>query len=166
MKKIKRTKSSGSITKKLQNDVQHIYKALYQGNGKPSLITQISNLENKILLEQENTNKQICTLHEEIRLKTADIVIFVNDKQKNMEENFKIKIENLDREIELKFKNITDVVSEKFNNITFLIRQEFDKRKEESAGLWNFKTAITTSVLASFTSVFVLLLAELIKRLS
>ena len=74
------------------------------------------------------------------------------------------KIGCLEVEIELKFKNITDVVTERFNNIAAQISSEFGRKRSESTNLWNYKTAITTSVLAACTSVLVMLLAEILKR--
>ena len=76
------------------------------------------------------------------------------------------KIDSLEREIELKFKNITDVVTEKFNNISVQITSEFGRKRTEATHIWNFKTALITGLLASCTSVFVMVLAELLKRLN
>lgn len=124
MKRAKRSKANqGNLEiKQLRADISSIYKTIYQGNGKPSIITQLSSLENRL--------------------------------------------NSLNSEIELKFKNVTDVVNEKFNSISYQIKQEFDKRKIDAAGIWNFKVALTTSILASLTSVFVVLLSELIKKIT
>lgn len=117
--------------KKLQQDVDNVVKAIYHGNGKPSIVTQLTALEHKM---------------------------------QSLEETFDTKIKNLEKEMELKFTHIAEVVTEKFNNISLQITQEFDKKKVDATGLWNFKTAITTSILATITSVFVILLSELLKR--
>jgi predicted PurR-regulated permease PerM len=124
--------------KKLQEDVKEVYRAVYQGNGKPAIITQLSELTGKMKSQ-----------HEQIETK----ILHVNEK-----------IDGLEREIELKFKNVTDVVTEKFNNMSVQITSEFGRKRAENTNMWNFRTAITTASLASFTSVFVLLLAELLKR--
>jgi len=132
-----RGKSTPSI-KKLQEDVKEVYRAVYQGNGKPAIITQLSEITGKMKSQ-----------HEQIETK----ILHVNEK-----------IDGLEREIELKFKNVTDVVTEKFNNMSVQITSEFGRKRAENTNMWNFRTAITTASLASFTSVFVLLLAELLKR--
>ena len=124
--------------KKLQEDVKEVYRAVYQGNGKPAIITQLSEITGKMKSQ-----------HEQIETK----ILHVNEK-----------IDGLEREIELKFKNVTDVVTEKFNNMSVQITSEFGRKRAENTNMWNFRTAITTASLASFTSVFVLLLAELLKR--
>jgi len=132
-----RGKSTPSI-KKLQEDVKEVYRAVYQGNRKPAIITQLSEITGKMKSQ-----------HEQIETK----ILHVNEK-----------IDGLEREIELKFKNVTDVVTEKFNNMSVQITSEFGRKRAENTNMWNFRTAITTASLASFTSVFVLLLAELLKR--
>lgn len=117
--------------KKLQQDVETVFKTVYHGNGKPSLVTQIAGLDHRI---------------------------------KSLEESLDTRINSLEKEIELKFAHIADVVTEKFNNLSGQITVEFSKRKTDSEGMWNFKTAITTSILATITSIFVILLKELIVR--
>jgi len=168
MKSRKGSKGSGNTgaLKQLKADVSSIYKTVYQGNGKPSIITQLAGFESRLTTENELLKRQITELSQDIRLRIVDSVNIANDRCKSTEENFDLKIKNLDKEIELKFKNITDVVNEKFNSIAYQIKQEFDKRKIDSTGSWNFKVAIITSILASFTSVFVVLLAEFLKRIS
>lgn len=169
MKNRKSSKSNvnhSSAIKQLRADMSSIYKTVYQGNGKPSIITQIAGLESRLSTEHEILKKQISELSQDIRLRIVDAVNIANDRCKTTEENFDLKIKNLDKEMELKFKNITDVVNEKFNSIAYQIKQEFDKRKIDSTGAWNFRVAIITGALASFTSIFVVLLSEFIKRIS
>jgi len=126
-------KKSPSVShiKKLQQDVDTVFKTVYHGNGKPSLVTQLTSLDHRI---------------------------------KSLEENLDQRINSLEKEIQLKFSHIADVVTEKFNNLSGQITTEFSKRKTETEGMWNFKTAITTSLLATLTSIFVILLKELIIR--
>jgi arginyl-tRNA synthetase len=158
--------NNSSTIKQLKADVSSIYKAVYQGNGKPSIITQIAGLEGRLSTENETIKNQLSELSQDIKLRIVDSVNLANDRCRVTEENFELKLKNLDKEIELKFKNVTDVVNEKFNSIAYQIRQEFDKRKTESTGAWNFKVAIITASLASFTSIFVVLLSEFLKRIS
>jgi hypothetical protein len=159
-----RKKTGNTTLKKLQDDVQQVYKTVYQGNGKPSIITQLSNLEGKLKSHHESLGTQIDSLEIEIKTRTGDLVNFVNDKIKNLDENFDDKIHNLEKEMELKFKHVTEVVTERFNNISTQIASEFGRRSSENTSAWNFKAAITTSILASLTSVMVVLLTEFLKR--
>jgi len=136
---MKKNNSSTATLKKLQDDVKEVYKVVYQGNGKPAIVTQLSELSGKL----KSHNEQVETK-----------LIHVNEK-----------IDGLEREIELKFKNITDIVNERFNSISAQIAGEFGRKRAETNNIWSFKTAVTTAALASFTSVFVLLLSELMKKL-
>jgi len=120
-----------SHIKKLQHDVDTVFKAVYHGNGKPSIVTQLAALDQRI---------------------------------KSLEVSIDHRINSLEKEIELKFIHIADVVTEKFNNLSGQITTEFSKRKTDTEGMWNLKTAITTSILATLTSIFVILLKELIIR--
>lgn len=120
-----------SHIKKLQQDVDTVFKTVYHGNGKPSIVTQLAGLDQRL---------------------------------RSLEVSIDHRINSLEKEIQLKFVHIADVVTEKFNNLSGQITTEFSKRKTETEGMWNFKTAITTSVLATLTSIFVILLKELIIR--
>ena len=113
----KRNTKDTTITK-LQQDVEHVYKTVYTGNGKPSIVNHLSLIDSKLT--------------------------------------------SLENEMDLKFKHITEVVTEKFNNISSQITREFNEKTLHTTGMWNFKTAVTTSILAAVTSVFVILIKELV----
>jgi hypothetical protein len=106
------------IVSKLQQDIAKVYQTVYTGNGKPSIINHLSQID--------------------------------------------AKLTSLESEMDLKFKHITEVVTERFNNISSQITREFDEKTLHTSGMWNFKIAITTSVIAAATSVFVVLLKELV----
>jgi len=164
-RKSSKINNQSGVIKQIKADVNDIYKTVYQGNGKPSIITQLSSLETRLTTEYDSIKNQLSELSQDIKLRIVDSINIANDRCRSSEENYHLKLKNLNNEIELKFKNITDVVNEKFNSISYQIKQEFDKRKIDSAGLWNFKVALTTSLLASITSFFVVVLSELIKRI-
>lgn len=124
--------------KKLQDEVKEVYKVVFQGNGKPAITTQLSELTGKLKAHSEHV--ETCLQH-------------VDEK-----------IDGLEREIELKFKNITDVVTERFNSITVQITSEFGRKRSESTNMWNFRTALTTAALASITSLLVVLITDFLKR--
>lgn len=125
---------SSAHTKELtqvKKELESLYKTVYQGNGSPSLVSQVSKLESKI---------------------------------NSLETMLEHKLEALESEMGLKFKNITEVVTEKFANISSQIATEFTKKSVSSQSQWSFRTAITTSIIASATSLLVLLLSEFLKR--
>lgn len=124
--------------KKLQDELKEVYRVVYQGNGKPSIITQLSDVTGKMKANHEQIETKLVNVYE--------------------------KIGGLEVEIELKFKNITDVVTERFNNIAAQISGEFGRKRAESTNVWNFRTAVTTAALASITSFLVVLITDFLKR--
>jgi enoyl-[acyl-carrier-protein] reductase (NADH) len=164
-RKSSRNNINSGVIRQIKADVNTIFKTVYQGNGKPSIVTQLSSLETRLTTEYDSIKNQLSELSQDIKMRIVDSINIANDRCKSTEENYDLKLKNLNNEIELKFKNITDIVNEKFNSISYQIKQEFDKRKIDAAGVWNFKVALTTSILASLTSFFVVLLAELLKRI-
>ena len=124
-------KISTSNISTIKKDLAALYKTVYQGNGTPSIINQITKL---------------------------------NEQVKSLEQKMDTKLESFETEMSLKFKNITDVVTEKIANLSDQINREFTSEKQVIDNRWNHKTAITTAVLASFTSFFVVFLTEVLKR--
>lgn len=112
---------------RVKAEVEDLSKTVFKGNGKPAIITQLSDMQGKLKSHHEQIN---------MRLEAVDE-----------------KMDGLQREIELKFKNVTDVVTERFNNLAAQITGEFGRRQAETTSMWNFKTAITTSVIAAIVSI-------------
>lgn len=127
---MKRANSSSITT--IKKDLAALYKTVYQGNGTPSLINQITKL---------------------------------NEQVKSLEHKMDSKFQSFETEMGLKFKNITDIVTEKFSNLSDQIEREFTSEKQYVEKKWNHKTAITTAILASSTSIFVVVITEILKRL-
>jgi len=127
-----RKPSNNDSVAALRKNVESLYKAVYQGNGSPSIVTQITKL---------------------------------NEHVESLEEKVDARFKALDTEMGLKFKNITDVVTEKFSNLSDQINSEFTKEKNVLDKKWSHKTAIFTGILASFTSITVVIVSEVIKRL-
>lgn len=73
------------------------------------------------------------------------------------------RFDSLQNEMDLKFNNITDIVTEKFKNLSVLIENEFKSRNLNIEKTWNFRTAITTGLIASATSIAVVFLSEFLK---
>jgi len=127
-----RKPSNNDSVATLRKNVELLYKAVYQGNGSPSIVTQITRL---------------------------------NEKVESLEEKVDARFKALDTEMGLKFKNVTDVVTEKFSSLSDQINSEFTKEKNVLDKKWSHKTAIFTGILASFTSITVVIVSEVIKRL-
>ena len=128
---MKKPSNNDSIST-LKKNVEALYKVVYQGNGSPSIVTQIAKL---------------------------------NEQVESLEEKVEVRLKGLENEMGLKFKNVTDVVTEKFNNLSDQINTEFSKEKVVLEKRWSHKTAIFTGILASFTSITVVFITELLKRL-
>jgi seryl-tRNA synthetase len=127
-----RKPSNNDSVATLRKNVELLYKAVYQGNGSPSIVTQITRL---------------------------------NEQVESLEEKVDARFKALDTEMGLKFKNVTDVVTEKFSSLSDQINSEFTKEKNVLDKKWSHKTAIFTGILASFTSITVVIVSEVIKRL-
>lgn len=112
---------------RVKTEVDDLSKTVFKGNGKPAIITQLSDMQGRLKSHHEQIN---------MRLEAVDE-----------------KMDGLQREIELKFKNVTDVVTERFNNLAAQITGEFGRRQAETTSMWNFKTAVTTSVIAAVVSI-------------
>ena len=69
---MKKRRANSNLTK-LQEDVEHVYKTVYQGNGKPSIINQLSNLDQRIKSLEENFDTRINNLEKEMELKFINI---------------------------------------------------------------------------------------------
>lgn len=130
---MKKHSSSASATiKDLKDGLNSLYKTVYQGNGVPSIISQITKL---------------------------------NEKVSSLEESVDDKFSALNTEISLKFKNITDVVTEKFANLSDQIDKEFDKEKIVLDKKYSHRTALFTTIIASISSIVVLFLSEIVKKI-
>jgi hypothetical protein len=129
--KMRKPSNNDSITT-LKKNIESLYKAVYQGNGSPSIVTQIAKL---------------------------------NEQVESLEEKVEVRLKGLETEMGLKFKNITDVVTEKFNNLSDQINTEFSKEKVVLDKKWSHRTAVYTGILASFTSISVVIVTEILKRM-
>lgn len=125
---------------RIKTEVDDLSKTVFKGNGKPAIITQLSDMQGKLKSHHEQIN---------MRLEAVDE-----------------KMDGLQREIELKFKNVTDVVTERFNNLAAQITGEFGRRQAETSSMWNFKTAVTTSVIAAIVSIATAVLHGLLSSVS
>ena len=65
---------------KLRNDVESLYKTVYQGNGSPSLTNQVTQLNERIDALEERVVNSINSIDTEMSLKFDSITAIVNER--------------------------------------------------------------------------------------
>jgi len=65
---------------RLRTDLNHLYKTVYQGNGTPSLVTQIAKLEHRLTALEDKLDRNFTTIENEMSLKFKNITDIVNEK--------------------------------------------------------------------------------------
>jgi coproporphyrinogen III oxidase-like Fe-S oxidoreductase len=72
--------------KRIQDEVDDLYKTIYKGNGSPSLVSQSLKMDNSLKSLQENLDTKIDGLENEMRLRIVEITNLLNEKFKNLEQ--------------------------------------------------------------------------------
>ena len=153
-------KKPTSALKKVQDEISHVYKTIYQGNGKPSIINQISHLENNLKNVHTSLEKQIEQLEEDLKCKVVDLTNYYNEKLDASEKNINTRIEGLHNEVSIKLTHVTEVVHEKFANLTVQIQEEFQKKKIDQTGAWGVRTTLIASTIAAAASLITVILQK------
>jgi len=65
---------------KLKTDVEHLYKTVYQGNGKPSILNQITSIEHRLTSLEEKLDTCFKNMDTEMSLKFDSITEIVNER--------------------------------------------------------------------------------------
>ena len=65
---------------KLKSDVEHLYKTVYQGNGKPSILNQITSIEHRLNSLEEKLDNNFKSMDTEMSLKFDSITDIVNER--------------------------------------------------------------------------------------
>jgi hypothetical protein len=65
---------------KLKSDVEHLYKTVYQGNGKPSILNQITSIEHRLDSLEEKLETSFKSMETEMSLKFDSITDIVNER--------------------------------------------------------------------------------------
>ena len=86
--------------RRIEMEVNELYKTVYKGNGTPSLISQALSLEGRIKSVENNLNQKLDSMHKEMNLQLRNITSVVNEKFTNLShqitnefEHKKIKME-------------------------------------------------------------------------
>jgi len=109
---------------KLKNEVEHLYKTVYQGNGKPSILNQITSIEHRLDSLEEKLDASFKSMETEMSLKFDGITDIVTEK----------------------FANITTLISREFEHTKI---NEVGKLQLK-AGVVTATIATITSILALF----------------
>jgi len=65
---------------KIKSDVEHLYKTIYQGNGKPSVLNQITSIEHRLESLEEKLDTSFKAMDTEMSLKFDNITEIVNER--------------------------------------------------------------------------------------
>lgn len=68
----------------LKDNVSTLYKTVYQGNGTPSLINQVTKLEHRITSLEEKLDQSFASIDTEMTLKFKNITDVVNERFNNI----------------------------------------------------------------------------------
>lgn len=72
--------NNNHLLHELRDDLNHLYKTVYQGNGAPSLVTQVAKLESRISTLETKLDTNFKTIDNEISLKFKNVTDVVNEK--------------------------------------------------------------------------------------
>jgi hypothetical protein len=79
---------------KLKSDVEHLYKTVYQGNGKPSVLNQITSIEHRLTSLEEKLETSFKTMDTEMSLKFDNITDIVNERFNHISYQISREFEN------------------------------------------------------------------------
>jgi len=104
--------------RRIEMEVNELYKTVYKGNGAPSLISQAMSLEGKIKSVENNINQKIDSMREETRLQLLNITSVVNEKFTNLSHQISNEFEQKKVKMEGSWKLKIAVVSSVFALLT------------------------------------------------
>jgi hypothetical protein len=79
---------------KLKSDVEHLYKTVYQGNGKPSILNQITSIEHRLDSLEEKLDSNFKSMENEMSLKFDNITEIVNERFSHISYQISHEFEN------------------------------------------------------------------------
>jgi len=79
---------------KLKSDVEHLYKTVYQGNGKPSILNQITSIEHRLDSLEEKLDSSFKSMESEMSLKFDNITDIVNERFSHISYQISHEFEN------------------------------------------------------------------------
>jgi hypothetical protein len=79
---------------KLKSDVEYLYKTVYQGNGKPSILNQITSIEHRLDSLEEKLDSNFKSMESEMSLKFDNITEIVNERFSHISYQISHEFEN------------------------------------------------------------------------
>ena len=104
-------------------EVDDLYETVYKGNGKPSLVTRVNEVEGKIKGLREQ----------------------MNEKFAHQSAEHSLKFDTLHQKLENKFGRLEGWIETKFNSMEEIMKTVRGNQTVQQAGSWQFKAAIVTA---------------------
>jgi len=119
----KRKASTGNVSevRKLQKEMEHIYKTVYHGNGTPSLTNQVTKLDSKLSSLSDSINNKFSGIEKEMELKFTNITEIVNEKFNNISFQIQQEFEKKRSESHQKIGFKTAIITSALASITSLV---------------------------------------------
>tara|TARA_R110002110_G_scaffold35225_1_gene119188 strand:- start:30 stop:473 length:444 start_codon:yes stop_codon:yes gene_type:complete len=108
----------------LKTEVDDLYKTVYKGNGKPSLVTQVTGIDGKLKGLKES----------------------VDDKLESISRESSLKFDSLHQKLENKFGKYEGYVDGKFHSLEALIKMSHTQNQTDRTGWWGMKAAMFTTI--------------------
>lgn len=120
----------------LQTEISKVKHTLYEGNGTPSVLVRISNMENSVKNLEEHTSNNFNDLHDNIDMKL-----------KQLEQSVDLKLQKMATVNEIKFSKFENSINTLSSNIEKgfkLTNESINNLKQEQLEHegWNIKTKV------------------------
>ena len=109
--RLKKAATDQRVVSRLVEDVKELHKTVYQGNGKPSLITQVTALDASVKNLEANVNVKMDNLNTEMGLKIADMTNLITERFKHLETRISYEFEQKKASVEGTWKYRTAVMT-------------------------------------------------------
>ena len=110
----------------IKREVDDLYQTVYKGNGHPSLVTRVSDIEGKL----------------------GGLRDHVDEKLNHMNRETNLKIDSIHQKLESKFGRLEGWIETKFSGLEHTIRLMTENKRMVIAGSWQLKAAMITALAA------------------
>jgi len=99
------------VVTRLVEDVKELHKTVYQGNGKPSLVTQVTALDASVKNLECNVNTKMDALNTEMGLRIVDMTNLITERFKHLETRISYEFEQKKAGVEGTWKYRTAIMT-------------------------------------------------------
>lgn len=99
------------VVTRLVEDVKELHKTVYQGNGKPSLVTQVTALDASVKNLESNVNNKMDSLNTEMGLRIVDMTNLITERFKHLETRISYEFEQKKAGVEGTWKYRTAIMT-------------------------------------------------------